>query len=181
MSKKNLLVLALALVLIPTSAFAATTPESVMTIEIIHVQIAFIFACLIAVRFLFEDWMQNRKIKALTAEIANLKTTAALNAEAHKETRRDATEAWEEVETLLAKVQRLQNRLNVTTDDLIEAEANLHNTSAALVKEQDKNYQLVREVENLNSDVQWNKDQAVSMANLANNNAKLANALMQKL
>lgn len=140
-----------------------------------------IVLAILAIRILIEDWMKTREIKALKAEIANLKTTAALNSEAHKETRRDATEAWEEVETLLAKVQRLNNHITVTTNDLIEAEANLHNTSAALVKEQDKNYQLVREVENLNSDVQWNKDQAVSMANLANNNAKTANALMQKL
>lgn len=169
MSKKNLVVLVLAL--IPTQAFAATIQETTMTIEIIHLKIAFAFACLIAVRFLIEDWMKTREIKALKGEIAALKETAILNAEAHKETRRDAAEAWEEVESLRTQNKRLSGlitSLNKDIDDLIEE---VLSNAAFFHKERQK----------LQADLQWEKDQALGMANLANNNAKTANALMQKL
>jgi len=171
MSKKNLVVLSAILALIPTQAFAATIQETTMTIEIIHLKIAFAFAAIIAIRFLFEDWMQNRQIKALKAEIANLKETAILNNEAHKETRRDAAEAWQEVETLRAQNNRLESRvtsLNKEVDDLVEE---VLSNAAAFHKERTK----------LQGDVQWNADQAQSMATTANNNAKLANEYLAKL
>jgi hypothetical protein len=181
MSKKNLVLVVLALALVPTSAFAATITESVMNIDPNFINLLKLLFVLGSIAAIADSYIKDSIIGKLNAEITNLKATAALNNEAHKETRRDAIEAWEEVEKLRAQNERLQNRLNVTTDDLIEAEANLHNTSAALTRANDANYTHTRTIESLESDVQWNKDQAQSLANTANNNAKLANELMQKL
>jgi hypothetical protein len=181
MSKKNLVLVILALVLIPTSAFAATITESVMNIDPNFINLLKLLFVLGSIAAIIDSYIKDALVGKLNAQIKALKETAVLNNEAHKETRTDARIAWEEVEKLRAQNERLQNRLNVTTDDLIEAEANLHNTSAALVRAQDANYAATRTIESLNGDVQWNKDQAQSLANTANNNAKLANELMQKL
>jgi hypothetical protein len=181
MSKKNLVVLALIIALVPTSAFAATITESVMNIDPNFINLLKLLFVLGSIAAIADSYIKDALVGKLNAQIATMKETARRNNEAHDETRRDAIEAWEEVEVLRAQNERLQNRLNVTTDDLIEAEANLHNTSAALTRANDANYTHTRTIESLNSDVQWNKDQAQSLANTANKNAKLANDLMQKL
>ena len=64
------LVILIALVLFPVSAFAATiTPEPVMTIEITHLKLIWFFACTFAALAFVKEFMLNRKIKALTAEL----------------------------------------------------------------------------------------------------------------
>ena len=171
MSKKNLIVLSALLAIIPTSAFAATIQENVMTIPTHYVQIAFAFACLIGIRFLFEDWMQNRTIAKLNAEIKALKETAILNNEAHKETRQDARIAWEEVETLLAKVQRLNNRITALNEDVDGLSDEVMAHAAAFGKERVK----------FERDIQFLTDQTISLANLANNQAQAAHEEITRL
>ena len=150
--KKTIVTLVALFALFPVSAFAATTtPESAMTIDLVHLKLIWFFACAFAVRAFFEEFMLNRKIKALTADLGAANAT---------------------ITTLTDKNNKLNIRLGHTFDDLVEAEANLHNTSVDLTRALDANYTHTRTIESLNSDVQWNKDQATSMANMYNNLAK---------
>jgi hypothetical protein len=171
MSKKNLVVLALIIALIPTSAFAATITESVMNIDPNFINLLKLLFVVGSIAAIADSYIKDALVGKLNAQIKFLKETAALNSEAHKETREDARVAWEEVEMLLQRNKKLQGRidtLNKDVDDLIEE---VLSNAAAFHKERTK----------LQGDVQWNADQAQSLANTANNNAKLANEYMQKL
>lgn len=171
MSKRNLAALALIITLVPTSAFAATIQETVMNIDPNFIAILKLLFVLGSIAAIADSYIKDALVGKLNAEIKALKETAIRNNEAHKETRQDARIAWEEVETLLAEKNKLNNRitaLNKDIDDLIEE---VLSNAAAFHKERTK----------LQGDVQWNADQAQSMANVANNNARIANDYMQKL
>jgi hypothetical protein len=141
-------------------------------------QILFVVGSIAAI---IDSYRKDALVGKLNAQIKALKETAVLNGEAHKETRRDAIEAWEEVEKLRAQNEKLMARLHKVEDELCDKELDLDQKNVLLNKTQTEVWEQARKIERLNADVQWNKDQAQSLANTANKNANLANDLMQKL